>query len=95
MAAVNRLTELATTIEENTKIVTDYLTSKGLSTPSFDVDGLEEFPIPSTDKEAFTARLSVIAATKELHDLAVGPREGLRYLAWDVCLPCPRDSSRY
>jgi hypothetical protein len=84
--AVNRFTELATTIAENTKTVTDYLTSKGLSAPSFDVDGLDEFPIPPNDKEAFTARLNVIAATKELHDLAVGPREGLRYLAWDVCL---------
>lgn len=87
--AVNRLSELATTIAENTKIVTHYLTSKGLSAPSFDVDGLDEFPISDGDKEAFAARLNVIAATKELHDLTVGPREGLRYLSWDVRLPCP------
>jgi len=87
--AVNRLSELATTIAENTKIATHYHTSKGLSAPSFDVDGLDEFPIPDGDKEAFAARLNVIAATKELHDLTVGPREGLIYLSWDVRLSCP------
>jgi hypothetical protein len=86
--AVNRLSELAAAISDNTKIVTDYLTSKGLSAPSFDIDGLDEFPIPSSDKEVFTARLNIIAATKELHDLAVGPKEGPMYLAWDVRLPC-------
>jgi len=63
------------TISEDTKIVTSYLTSKGLSTPSFDVDGLDKFPNPSSDMEAFTARLNVIAATKELHDSVVGPKE--------------------
>jgi hypothetical protein len=72
--AVNRLSELSTTISENTKIVSDYLTSKGLSAPSFDVDGLDEFAISSSDKQAFTARLNVIAATKELHDLSSGTK---------------------
>jgi hypothetical protein len=38
----------------------------------------------SNEKQVFTARLNIIAATKELHDLAVGPKEGLRPLAWDV-----------
>lgn len=85
--AVSRRSELATTIAENTKIVTHYLTSKGPSAPSF-VDGLDEFPIPDGDKEAFAARFNVIAATEELHDLTVGPREGPRYLPWDVRLPC-------
>ena len=68
----------------NTKIVTDYLESKGLAAPSFDVDGLDEYPIPPTEEVPFKARLKLISLTKEMHDLALGPKEGLRFLAWDV-----------
>lgn len=57
MAAVAQLSELSAIIVKNTKIVTDYLTSKGLSAPSFDVHRLEGFPILSSDKEAFTVQL--------------------------------------
>jgi hypothetical protein len=72
------------------EILTDCLTNFERPISSFiDVDGLHEFPIVSSEKQAFTARLNIIAATKELHDLAVGPKEGLRPLAWDVRLPCP------
>jgi hypothetical protein len=45
---------------------------------------LDEFPISPADEEPYKARLKIIAATKELHDLSLGPKEGLRYLAWDV-----------
>jgi hypothetical protein len=82
--AVARLTELAVSIAENTEIITSYLTSRNLAAPSFDVDGLIELQISPADKEAYTARSKLVAATKELHDLAVGPKESLRHLAWDV-----------
>ena len=78
------MTQLSSDIAKNTKIVTEYLSSKGLGAASFDVDGLDEFPIPPTEEIPFKARLDLIAATKELHDVALGPKEGLRYLAWDV-----------
>lgn len=84
MASLDRLTSLSNEIAKNTKILTEYLSSKDLEAPSFDVNGLTEFPISPNDEVPFKARLELIAATKELHDLTLGPKEGLRYLAWDV-----------
>jgi hypothetical protein len=82
------MTNLSNDIAKNTKIITEYLSSKGLEAASFDVNGLDEFPIPPTDEAPFKARLELIATTKELHDIALGPKEGLRYLAWDVSANC-------
>lgn len=87
MASLEKLTTLSNEISKNTKILTDYLSSKGLEAASFDVDGLDAFPISPDDGEPFQARLALIAATKELHDVSLGPKEGLRYLAWDVSIP--------
>ncbi|KAK5995933.1 Chlorophenol O-methyltransferase [Cladobotryum mycophilum] len=81
--SVERITTLSQEISKKTKVITDYLTSKGLDAASFDVDGLAEFPIPAEEKEPYEARLHLVALTKELHDIAVGPKESLRYLAWD------------
>jgi len=86
--ALNSLTKLSNEIAENAKIVTDYLESKCLAAPSFDVDGLDEYPIPPTEEVPFKARLKLISLTKEMHDLALGPKEGLRFLAWDVRRSC-------
>jgi hypothetical protein len=95
MASLNRLTALSTEIAGKTKIITDYLSSKGLEAASFDVNGLYEFPISSEDEEPFNARLELIAATRELHAIVLGPKEFLRSLAWDVgkCLPPNHSSS--
>lgn len=86
MASIQRMTRLAEEIAEKTKIVTDYLSSKGLEAASLAADGLAEFPISPEDDVPFKARLDLVAATKELYDISLGPKEGLRYLAWDVCL---------
>jgi len=80
------MTRLADEISENTKILTEHLASNGLEAASFDVDGLDEFPISTNDEIPFKARLDLIAATKELHDISLGPKESLRYLAWDVSI---------
>jgi len=71
-------------MQKNTKIITEYLSSKGLEAASFDVNELDEFLIALTDEIPFMARLELIAATKELHDVALGLKEGLRCLACDV-----------
>jgi hypothetical protein len=84
MSSLKRITDLSDKISKNSKILTDYLSSKGLEAASFDVDGLDEFPISPADEEPYKARLNIIAATKELHDISLGPKESLRYLAWDV-----------
>jgi hypothetical protein len=84
MASLDRMTALAKDISEKTAIITDFLASKGLEAASYDVDGLAEFPISPEDKVPFQARLDLAAATKELYDITVGPKQGLRDLAWDV-----------
>jgi hypothetical protein len=83
-ASVQRMTTLSQEIATKTKIVTEYLTSKDLDAASYDVNGLAEFPIPPEDGEAYKARLDLVELTKELHDIALGPAENVRYLAWDV-----------
>ena len=86
MASVDRMTTLAREVSEKTAVITKYLASKGLEAASFDVNGLAEFPIPPEDEVPFKARLELAAATKELYDISIGPRQGLRDLAWDVRL---------
>jgi hypothetical protein len=54
--ASNHLTELASTIAENTKVITKYLTSKNTPPPSFEADGLDGLSIFPKDKDAFAAR---------------------------------------
>lgn len=92
MSSLKRITALSDEISKNSKILTDYLGEKGLEAASFDVDGPDEWPISPSDEEPFKARLNLIAATKELQDLSLGPKEGLRYLAWDVSTPPLRES---
>ena len=84
--ALNRFAELADEISSNTKIITKYLTEKNITAPSFDEDGLTELAISPEDKEAYVARSRLVAATQELHDLTVGPKESLRHLAWNVSI---------
>ncbi|KAI9150208.1 6-hydroxytryprostatin B O-methyltransferase [Paramyrothecium foliicola] len=78
-----RLANLSKGIEENIRILTEYLHAKGLGAPSFDPSGLADFPSVEPGSDAARARKEIIALTKELHDLTVGPREGLKTLAWD------------
>lgn len=83
-SSIQRMATLSQEISEKTKIITDFLTANGLEAASFDVNGLAEFPISAENEEPFRARLDLIGLTKELYDITLGPKEGLRYLAWDV-----------
>lgn len=80
----SRITQLADEISQSSKIITDYLAEKNLPAPSFDEDGLNELGISPADKDASMARSRLVAATKEIHGLTVGPKESLRHLAWDA-----------
>lgn len=82
--SIERITTLSQQISEKSKVLTGYLSSKGLDAASFDVNGLEDFPISPDDEEASKARFELAALTKELYDISVGPKESLRYLAWYV-----------
>lgn len=84
-AKTSRLTELTNIIATETKKIEAYFADNGLPNLSFDVNAPANFPVPSSEKEIHAARRSVINATQELHDLMVGPRETVRWLAWNVC----------
>lgn len=83
-SSVDQLTILSKAIEEKTRILTDQLRAKGLGAPSYQANGLSDFPLNEVDDEAIKARQDIVALTKELHDLVLGPREWLKTMAWDV-----------
>lgn len=76
------LIELAAIITRETEKLDKFMKENGGPAPSFDVDGLLEFPKLPSDIKA--AREAVVKATKELGDLVTGPRESVRWMAWDV-----------
>ena len=71
-----RIAELAAQIQENTAKVDKYLRSKGLPSPSFDVDGPVDFKIE--DEDIHNARETAIDASLELHQILLGPAMCLR-----------------
>ncbi|UKZ83049.1 hypothetical protein TrVFT333_010850 [Trichoderma virens FT-333] len=75
---------LSKAIEEKTRILTDTLRAKGLGAPSYQANGLSDFPLNEVGDEAIRARQEIVALTKELHDLVLGPRECLKTMAWDA-----------
>ncbi|KAK4185143.1 O-methyltransferase-domain-containing protein [Podospora australis] len=83
MSSLAKMKGLTEDISKQTTILTDYLSSRGLGAASFDVHGLAEFPIDADDEIPFKARQQLAAATKELHDISVGPKQSLHDLAWD------------
>ncbi|KAL4934950.1 hypothetical protein BDV06DRAFT_229279 [Aspergillus oleicola] len=83
----NRLVQLSNSVSQNAKIITDFLASKGVDVPSFDINGVAEYPITPSDTEAFEARLELIAASKELYALSHGPKDYIRNLCWDALDP--------
>lgn len=82
--ATSRIVELTDIIAKNTKIVDDFLNAEGKPALSFAVDGPSDFPVPSSNTDIQHARRVVVNATQELHDLMVGPRESVRWMAWSV-----------
>jgi hypothetical protein len=63
------ITNLASAISKNTKIVNDYFVAKNLPLPSFDVDGPLTITIPPEEKEIAAAHVAVLSDTLALHDL--------------------------
>jgi hypothetical protein len=74
----SRIAILAAKIYENTVVVDDYLSSKGLPSPSFDERGPLDLGIEAEEvrKASEVARESSL----ELHDLLLGPALCLRPL---------------
>lgn len=83
-SSVDRLTTISKSIEENTQILTEKLYTQGLCAPSYERDGLADFPLKESDDETLKARQQILSLTKELRDLVLGPRESLKLMAMDV-----------
>ena len=82
--ADSRLLELTEIIAVNTKKINEFFKAEGKPDLSFNVDAPGDFPVPNSNAEIQLARRTVVNATQELHDLMVGPREAVRWLAWSV-----------
>jgi hypothetical protein len=76
------MAELAGTISRETAKVEAYFTEQGLALPDFDVDSTADFE--TLPKDIAHSRRAVIMATRELSILMTGPKENVRWLAWDV-----------
>ena len=75
---------LSENIAEKTRSLTASLKSRGLPLPSSDAVGPSEFALSKMGNDDLKLREELIAQTKELHDLLVGPSEGMKALAKDV-----------
>lgn len=87
----SHLLRLSEVITRESKLLYRYLAANKLAQPSFSVDGpdrgimiLEDEPKRAKLEHA---RRQLIAATRELYDLSMGPRESVRSLALDVSFP--------
>ncbi|KAF8242762.1 S-adenosyl-L-methionine-dependent methyltransferase, partial [Wilcoxina mikolae CBS 423.85] len=71
------IVELAAEISKHAAILNDYIATNNLSQPSFDKDGPLNSPIPKSESSIEQSRVALIEASKAIHDLALGPTEGL------------------
>ncbi|ROV97171.1 hypothetical protein VPNG_08825 [Cytospora leucostoma] len=72
---------LSKKIAEETEKLERYMKANGLAMPAFDVGAADDFP--KLPEKIQRSRLEIINATKELRDLAVGPRESVRWGVWE------------
>ncbi|KAI7779646.1 hypothetical protein LA080_000670 [Diaporthe eres] len=80
-SATTNMIALSQKIAKETEKLEAYMKENGLAMPSFDVDAADDFPKLPEDIQR--SRLEIIHATKELRDLAVGPRESVRWGVWE------------
>jgi hypothetical protein len=78
----SRMAVLAQTIAQETEKLEKYMKDNKLPMPSFDAESLGDFP--KLPEDMAKSRMDIIFATRELRDLVVGPREGLRWGVWGV-----------
>ncbi|ROV93857.1 hypothetical protein VMCG_08810 [Cytospora schulzeri] len=81
VSGTSDMVALSKKIAEETEKLEKYMRSKGLAMPTFDVGAADAFP--KLPEEIQKSRLEIIHATKELRDLAVGPRESVRWGVWE------------
>lgn len=92
-SSTTNMIALSKKIAKETEKLEAYMKENGLTMPSFDVDAADDFPRLPEDIQR--SRLEIIHATKELRDLAVGPRESVRWGVWEVSLRVRLHASRH
>ncbi|KFZ06718.1 hypothetical protein V501_07169 [Pseudogymnoascus sp. VKM F-4519 (FW-2642)] len=75
------LVKLSQTIARETEKVDAYFRENSIPAPSFEADGPSDYP--ALPDEIQKARMAVIKAAADLKDLMVGPKESVRWMAWD------------
>lgn len=78
------LVKLSQTIARETEKVDAYFRENSIPTPTFEADGVSDYP--ALPDEVQKSRLAVVKAAADIKDLMVGPKESLRWMAWDVSL---------
>ena len=90
---VSSLVEVSDRISKNTTLIQGFLTTRGLPSPSFTVNSPTEFPDPENETAIELAREAILADTKTLFDLVLGPVERLKWSVWQVLTPLCYSSS--
>ena len=78
----SHISRLANIISAETRKVEEYFHRNGLVLPNFDVDSSDTFHVLPAD--IARSRKEIIQATQDLNSLMLGPRENVRWMAWDV-----------
>ncbi|KAJ6779632.1 hypothetical protein PWT90_06494 [Aphanocladium album] len=91
-SSVTHLANLASAIQTKTASLANSLSEKNLEAPSFDLGGAASFPLATLDLQSKTTRNELIALTRELHDLLVGPKDTLKNLAWNSVIYIPLEA---
>ena len=84
---VSSLVDVSDRISKNTTFIQDFLTTRGLPSPSFTVKSPTEFPNPHSERAIELAREDIFADTKTLFDLVLDPVERLKWSVWQVLTP--------
>ena len=81
---ISSLVDVSERISKNTAFLQHFLSTRGLPTPSFEVDTPREFPNPDNERAVELVREAILADTKTLFDLVIGPVERLKWGVWQV-----------
>lgn len=84
---ISSLVEVSDRISKNTTFIQNFLTTRGLPSPSFTVESSTEFPNPENERAIELAREAILSDTKTLFDLVLGPVERLKWSVWQVLTP--------
>jgi hypothetical protein len=83
-SGLSLLSSLAADVSKNAAILDEYLQVNNLPQPSFSESAPIEFLSSTDDQVLHNARVALASAAKDLHQLAIGPKDGIVWIANDV-----------